>query len=114
MNQWKQREIKMDCIQTLESWESTTTPTLTGLVKHLQFYNKPPNFNDFVCKRNDDVCVVSSTTTTNSRDRRRAAVLICIFEGNEGELRVVLTKRSMNLSSHPGIYLLTLFCFLKK
>ncbi|XVF55049.1 hypothetical protein PTKIN_Ptkin06aG0005600 [Pterospermum kingtungense] len=33
---------------------------------------------------------------------RRAAVLICLFEGYQGELRVVLTKRSMKLSSHPG------------
>ncbi|KAM7467948.1 hypothetical protein LguiB_015510 [Lonicera macranthoides] len=94
----------MDCVQTTESWASTT-PTLTGLIKHLQFYSKPPNFNfkEFMCKQNDGVCVESgTTTTTNSRDRRRAAVLICIFEGNEGELRVILTKRSMNLSSHPG------------
>ncbi|KAF3448061.1 hypothetical protein FNV43_RR08769 [Rhamnella rubrinervis] len=33
---------------------------------------------------------------------RRAAVLICLFEGSQGELRVILTKRSMNLASHPG------------
>ncbi|KAJ0027138.1 hypothetical protein Pint_34915 [Pistacia integerrima] len=33
---------------------------------------------------------------------KRAAVLICLFEGHEGELRVILTKRSMNLSSYPG------------
>lgn len=34
--------------------------------------------------------------------KTRAAVLICLFEGHEGELRVILTKRSMKLSSHPG------------
>ncbi|KAJ4837714.1 hypothetical protein Tsubulata_027923 [Turnera subulata] len=34
--------------------------------------------------------------------KRRAAVLICLFEGSQGELRVILTKRSMNLASHPG------------
>ncbi|CAN6444230.1 unnamed protein product [Victoria cruziana] len=33
---------------------------------------------------------------------RRAAVLVCLFEGHDGELRVILTKRSANLSSHPG------------
>ncbi|XP_044474098.1 nudix hydrolase 15, mitochondrial-like isoform X2 [Mangifera indica] len=33
---------------------------------------------------------------------KRAAVLICLFEGQEGELRVILTKRSMKLSSYPG------------
>ncbi|KAK6943452.1 NUDIX hydrolase domain [Dillenia turbinata] len=33
---------------------------------------------------------------------RRAAVLICIFEGHEGGLRVIPTKRPTKLSSHPG------------
>ncbi|KAK4485286.1 hypothetical protein RD792_007919 [Penstemon davidsonii] len=33
----------------------------------------------------------------------RAAVLICLFEGeNEGDLRVILTKRSSTMSSHSG------------
>lgn len=33
----------------------------------------------------------------------RAAVLICIFQGEqEGDLRVILTKRSSTLASHPG------------
>ncbi|CAK9148202.1 unnamed protein product [Ilex paraguariensis] len=32
----------------------------------------------------------------------RAAVLICIFEGENGDLRVILTKRSSTLSSHSG------------
>lgn len=34
--------------------------------------------------------------------KKRAAVLICIFSGREGELRVILTRRSIKLSSHPG------------
>ncbi|EPS65445.1 nudix hydrolase 15, mitochondrial, partial [Genlisea aurea] len=34
---------------------------------------------------------------------KRAAVLICLFEGEEdGEIRVILTKRSSNLSTHSG------------
>ncbi|GAB4827047.1 Nudix hydrolase 15, mitochondrial [Ancistrocladus abbreviatus] len=33
---------------------------------------------------------------------KRAAVLICIFEGDDGDLRVILTKRSSTLSSHSG------------
>ncbi|KAB8108319.1 hypothetical protein EE612_043905 [Oryza sativa] len=33
---------------------------------------------------------------------RRAAVLICLFRGAAGELRVLLTKRSSKLSSHSG------------
>lgn len=38
----------------------------------------------------------------NSRIHRKAAVLICIFEGDDGDLRVILTERSSNLSSHSG------------
>eukprot|EP00262_Sarcandra_glabra_P009365 TRINITY_DN2362_c0_g1_i1.p1 TRINITY_DN2362_c0_g1~~TRINITY_DN2362_c0_g1_i1.p1 ORF type:complete len:260 (+),score=26.91 TRINITY_DN2362_c0_g1_i1:76-780(+) len=33
---------------------------------------------------------------------KRAAVLVCLFEGDRGDLRVILTKRSSNLSSHSG------------
>ena len=38
----------------------------------------------------------------------RAAVLICLFEGEEGDLRVILTKRSSRLSSHSGENILML------
>ncbi|KAG8377058.1 hypothetical protein BUALT_Bualt09G0128500 [Buddleja alternifolia] len=34
--------------------------------------------------------------------KNRAAVLVCIFGGQDGQLRVILTRRSMKLSSHPG------------
>ncbi|CAA0817832.1 Nudix hydrolase 15- mitochondrial [Striga hermonthica] len=33
---------------------------------------------------------------------KRAAVLICLFEGDDGEFRVILTKRSSGLSTHSG------------
>ena len=33
---------------------------------------------------------------------RRAAVLLCLFRGAAGELRVILTKRSSTLSAHSG------------
>jgi hypothetical protein len=33
---------------------------------------------------------------------RRAAVLVCLFRGPAGELRVILTKRSSSLSTHSG------------
>ncbi|KAF4398247.1 hypothetical protein G4B88_009863 [Cannabis sativa] len=33
---------------------------------------------------------------------KRAAVLVCIFQGDGGDLRVILTKRSSNLSTHSG------------
>jgi hypothetical protein len=53
--------------------------------------------------------VVKSVAVENDQSscvnwrERRAAVLICLFEGQEGELRVNLTKRSMKMASHPGI-----------
>uniref|UniRef100_A0A7N0UP04 Nudix hydrolase domain-containing protein n=1 Tax=Kalanchoe fedtschenkoi TaxID=63787 RepID=A0A7N0UP04_KALFE len=48
---------------------------------------------------------ISSSGVTNQGlepKRRRAAVLICIFESDDGDLRVFLTKRSSRLSSHSG------------
>ncbi|KAL8032492.1 hypothetical protein ABFX02_13G099700 [Erythranthe guttata] len=33
---------------------------------------------------------------------KRAAVLVCLFEGDAGEFRVILTKRSSFLSTHSG------------
>jgi 8-oxo-dGTP pyrophosphatase MutT (NUDIX family) len=33
---------------------------------------------------------------------RRASVLVCLFEGAAGELRVILTRRAGRLSSHSG------------
>ncbi|XP_024016736.1 nudix hydrolase 22, chloroplastic [Eutrema salsugineum] len=33
---------------------------------------------------------------------KKAAVLVCLFEGDDGDLRVILTKRSSGLSTHSG------------
>ncbi|XP_010413791.1 PREDICTED: nudix hydrolase 22, chloroplastic [Camelina sativa] len=33
---------------------------------------------------------------------KKAAVLICLFEGDDGDLRVILTKRSSTMSTHSG------------
>ncbi|KAL2931783.1 Nudix hydrolase 15 mitochondrial [Bienertia sinuspersici] len=33
---------------------------------------------------------------------KRAAVLVCLFEDDDGNLRVILTKRSSKLSTHSG------------
>lgn len=33
---------------------------------------------------------------------RRAAVLVCLFEGEHGDLRVILTKRASTISSYSG------------
>ncbi|KAJ6968969.1 nudix hydrolase 15 [Populus alba x Populus x berolinensis] len=86
--------------------------TLQKIAEQLQFLTPPrvttmevEHFDDnigskleimeSVAVENDEFCLVN-------RRKKRAAVLICLFEGNEGELRVILTKRSMKLSSHPG------------
>ena len=37
---------------------------------------------------------------------RRAAVLVCLFRGDGGELRVILTKRSSSLSTHSGRHMI--------
>ncbi|KAJ9168750.1 hypothetical protein P3X46_020242 [Hevea brasiliensis] len=43
-----------------------------------------------------------NSTTESAGINNRAAVLICIFEGNDSDMRVILTKRSSTLSSHSG------------
>lgn len=43
---------------------------------------------------------LSPTSTMGSI--KRAAVLVCLFQGEEGDLRVILTKRASTLSSHSG------------
>ncbi|PQQ12663.1 nudix hydrolase 15 mitochondrial [Prunus yedoensis var. nudiflora] len=87
---------------------------LQRLAKQLQFY-KPPSVLDELEDDNDDGIGLSSGISCNSLAvrneecfcannlrERRAAVLICLFECPEGELRVILTRRSMKLASHPG------------
>ncbi|KAJ7968671.1 nudix hydrolase 15, mitochondrial-like [Quillaja saponaria] len=49
----------------------------------------------------------SSTSGINStqykiKPTKRAAVLVCLFEGDDGKLRVILTKRASSLSTHSG------------
>lgn len=55
-------------------------------------------------------CSYSVPTNPNILDKpivlkKRAAVLICVFEGGDGSLRVILTKRSSSLSTHSGFFL---------
>ncbi|XP_031474372.1 nudix hydrolase 15, mitochondrial-like isoform X2 [Nymphaea colorata] len=46
----------------------------------------------------------SSKNSNNNTSllKKRAAVLVLVFEDDAGDLRVILTKRSSNLSSHSG------------
>lgn len=50
----------------------------------------------------ESVTPVGVAVKTERFKPKRAAVLICLFEGDDGELRVVLTKRSSKLSTHSG------------
>lgn len=49
----------------------------------------------------ESVTSVAQQPTERFRPKR-AAVLICLFEGPDGEFRVILTKRSSRLSTHSG------------
>ena len=94
-------DSEMGC-QTLENQDNEK---LWCLANQLRCY-QPPSVNGETENGIDQG--IKSTNTTRimkpvEAKERRAAVLICLFEGTEGELRIILTKRSMNLSSHPGI-----------
>ncbi|KAJ7950020.1 Nudix hydrolase 15 mitochondrial [Quillaja saponaria] len=93
--------------------EDSESHTLQWLAKQLQFYKPPMVIDDDDEENSDDNSKTGShlglMEVQNDRQlscgnwkERRAAVLICLFEGSETELRVILTKRSMKLSSHPG------------
>ncbi|XP_010924428.1 nudix hydrolase 15, mitochondrial-like [Elaeis guineensis] len=98
----------------------TSGPRLDDLVHRLRLY-VPPSFPDEVEEDEVGDCVgdgmdergkvVSQTGLADSaavvprleRFRpKRAAVLVCLFEGELGDLRVILTKRSSKLSTHSG------------
>ncbi|XP_011027716.1 PREDICTED: nudix hydrolase 15, mitochondrial-like isoform X1 [Populus euphratica] len=66
---------------------------LVSLSRRLRLYEPPPHLNN-PARRQHGI--------PKSANPKRAAVLICIFEGNGGELRVILTQRSSQLSSHSG------------
>lgn len=80
---------------------------LQRIAEQLQV-NKPTSSNEQQVDGDDDRIIGSNLgimeSVAKQNEHRRAAVLICVFEGHGGELRVILTKRSMNLSSYPGKY----------
>ncbi|KAJ4794673.1 Nudix hydrolase [Rhynchospora pubera] len=92
---------------------------LAILANQLRLYKAPPSPLD-APSSDEDAPVVdargkvfspmavaeSSAPPTLARPDRfhskTAAVLICLFEDSRGDLRVILTKRSSNLSTHSG------------
>lgn len=87
---------------------------LAALAQQLRLYKHPPTFDDEeeerIEKSGDKVVsqvgfVESATSVKSEKFRpKRAAVLICLFEGECGDLRVILTKRSAGLSTHSGLW----------
>lgn len=94
---------------------------LANIASQLRLY-KPPPFPLDASTSDEDAPVVdargkvfspmavaeSAAPATLSRPDqfhpKTASVLICLFEDSKGDLRVILTKRSSNLSSHSGTF----------
>lgn len=81
-----------------------TSENLVKLAQRLRLDNQNQNYDvsDGSINKNSAAKLVSQEGTKPSR----AAVLICLFEDENGDLRVILTKRSSTMSSHSGIVFL--------
>ncbi|KAG4196892.1 hypothetical protein ERO13_A06G200900v2 [Gossypium hirsutum] len=90
---------------------------LLALAQQLSHYKPPPCslddgdeqeriIEETVGKVVSQVGVQESVTPISQNPEKfkpkRAAVLICLFEGDAGDLRVILTKRSSRLTTHSG------------
>lgn len=78
--------------------------SLANLIERLLDY-KPPQEEEEDEEDDavgEDVGQAESAAVAVRFRPKRAAVLICLFEDEAGQLRVILTKRSSNLSTHSG------------
>lgn len=86
---------------------------LKNLAERLRLNNKPikdlriSDSENLVVSRDAELTSERFTNLTAEQQEKiktgkSAAVLICLFEGKGGDIRVILTKRSSNLSSHSG------------
>ncbi|XP_052727489.1 nudix hydrolase 15, mitochondrial isoform X2 [Vigna angularis] len=87
---------------------------LFTLAQHLRQYKAPSFPEDIVEQRIEEsggkvvtqVGFPEAATPVGQNPEKfrpkKAAVLICLFEGDDGDLRVILTKRSSKLSTHSG------------
>ncbi|XP_051129070.1 nudix hydrolase 15, mitochondrial-like isoform X2 [Andrographis paniculata] len=88
---------------------SGRSETLAKVVQTLRLH-QPKHDSDFSAgsiSNKDSIVGDSASESVSSRARsrsqpNRAAVLVCLFEGESGEIRVILTKRSSAMSSHSG------------
>ncbi|XP_077249586.1 nudix hydrolase 22, chloroplastic-like [Tasmannia lanceolata] len=86
------------------------TQRLKNLAQQLRLYKPPSSEFDNEEEQERAENVISQVGLPESKAPippskfrpKRAAVLICLFEGDAGDLRVILTKRSSNLSTHSG------------
>ncbi|KAJ4703598.1 Nudix hydrolase 15, mitochondrial [Melia azedarach] len=100
----------------MESLTKATTSSkmqrLVVIAQHLRNYKRPSSSYDQMeetdaGKAVSQVGFQESVTPTIVKDVERyrpkkAAVLVCLFEGDKGDLRVILTKRASKLSTHSG------------
>ncbi|XP_042041908.1 nudix hydrolase 15, mitochondrial-like isoform X2 [Salvia splendens] len=73
---------------------------LLQLAKRIRLENRNQNPDANVTVSNSRAH--ESQSAAEPIERNRAAVLICLFEDESGDLRVILTRRSSKLSSHSG------------
>ncbi|KAK9665426.1 hypothetical protein RND81_14G111900 [Saponaria officinalis] len=107
-------------ILSIISMESSSK-RLAALAQQLRFYKPPPEINGddnnedieketgkvvaqvgFAESSNPISQNLDDQINNNGFEPKRAAVLVCLFEGDHGDLRVILTKRSSKLSTHSG------------
>lgn len=79
---------------------STASSRLLALAQQLRLYKAEESTGKLISR----VGFQESTSPA-----KKAAVLICLFEGDDGDLRVILTKRSSGLSTHSGFVTLAFF-----
>ncbi|PKA64436.1 Nudix hydrolase 15, mitochondrial [Apostasia shenzhenica] len=109
------RRISMAAAGSSVLNSSLPSRNVKNLIHQLSLYRAPPfgggGYEEYeVDERGkifSQVCLAESSAplavppARKSRNNR-SAVLVCLFEGELGDLRVILTQRSSNLSSHAG------------
>ncbi|BBN02335.1 peroxisomal coenzyme A diphosphatase NUDT7 [Marchantia polymorpha subsp. ruderalis] len=86
-----------------EVWIS---PKLKSIAEQLRQYSSPGSSADEDGGVTSSVGMPASVASLNDLNvfptKKRAAVLVCLHQTPEGELRVILTKRTASMSSHSG------------
>ncbi|XP_057764346.1 nudix hydrolase 15, mitochondrial-like [Salvia miltiorrhiza] len=77
--------------------------TLLKIADRLRLYQPDHAFDNTIDTKYSRIPPSAGELDAHGGVRRsRAAVLICLFQGKDGDLRVILTKRSSAMSSHSG------------